>query len=192
MTMTHFHDERHLCNSTIYIYIFYYSLLERIGLGVNLYFSFSFAAFEYHSYDYIFLQTILNHLQIYHGRVWKLMPTLDTFTILKMCQIVQFRTEYERRIQQQRNARNQEIIFFFLLFWQFPLSAPLVCGPQMVWECVCVYGITWSMHYVCISTYLLIPCYASSIHKHMHSHIRKPFEDSEPTRLKVDIASFLS
>ena len=42
------------------------------------------------------------------------------------------------------------------------------------------------MHYAGISTYQFIPYYASVIHK--HTHILKPFEDSEPTRLKVDIA----
>ena len=25
-----------------------------------------------------------------------------------------------------------------MFFWQCPLLAPLVCGPQMVWECACV------------------------------------------------------
>ena len=29
--------------------------------------------------------------------------------------------------------------------------------------------------------------YASAIHKHTHAHILKPYEDSEPTGLKVDI-----
>ena len=42
------------------------------------------------------------------------------------------------------------------------------------------------MHYVGISTYQFIPYSASAIHK--HTHILKPFEDSEPTGLKVDIA----
>ena len=44
------------------------------------------------------------------------------------------------------------------------------------------------MHYVGISTYQFIPYYASAIHKHMHTRILKPFEDSLPTGLKVDIA----
>ena len=40
------------------------------------------------------------------------------------------------------------------------------------------------MRYVGISTYQFIPCYASgAIHKHSHTHILKPFEDSEPTGL---------
>jgi len=30
--------------------------------------------------------------------------------------------------------------------------------------------------------------YASAIHKHKHTRILKPFEDSKPTGLKVDIA----
>ena len=56
--------------------------------------------------------------------------------------------------------------------------------------CVCVWTEwTWSMHYVGISTYQFIPYYASAIHKHTHTPIPKPSEDSEPTGLKVDIAS---
>ena len=43
------------------------------------------------------------------------------------------------------------------------------------------------MHYVGISTYHFILCYASDIHKHTHTRILKPFEDREPTGLKVDI-----
>ena len=44
------------------------------------------------------------------------------------------------------------------------------------------------MHYVGISTYQFIPCYASAIHK--HTRILKPFEDSKPTGLEVDIAHY--
>ena len=44
------------------------------------------------------------------------------------------------------------------------------------------------MDCVGISTYQFIPCYASAIHKHTHTRSLKPFEDSEPTGLKVDIA----
>ena len=59
--------------------------------------------------------------------------------------------------------------------------------------CVCVHVCvcaewTWSMHYIGISTYQFIPYYASVIHKHTHTCILKPFEDSELTGLKVDIA----
>ena len=42
------------------------------------------------------------------------------------------------------------------------------------------------MHYAGISTYQFIPYYASAIHKHTHTRILKPFEDSKPTGLKVD------
>ena len=42
------------------------------------------------------------------------------------------------------------------------------------------------MHYVGISTNQFIPYYASAIHK--HTRILKPFEESEPTGLKADIA----
>ena len=44
------------------------------------------------------------------------------------------------------------------------------------------------MHYVDISTYQFIPYYASAIPKHTRTRILKPFEDSEPTGLKVDLA----
>ena len=36
--------------------------------------------------------------------------------------------------------------------------------------------------------YQFIPCYDSAINKHTHTPILKPFEDSEPTGLKVDTA----
>ena len=39
------------------------------------------------------------------------------------------------------------------------------------------------MQYVGISTYQFIPYYASVIHKHTHTRILKPFEDSKPTGL---------
>ena len=46
------------------------------------------------------------------------------------------------------------------------------------------------MHYVGISTFQFIPYYnyASAMHKHTQARILKPFEDSEPSGLKVDIA----
>ena len=44
------------------------------------------------------------------------------------------------------------------------------------------------MHYVGISTYQFVPYYASAVHKHTHTRNLKPFEDSELTGLKVDIA----
>ena len=47
------------------------------------------------------------------------------------------------------------------------------------------------MQHVGISTYQFILCYASTIHKHMCTRILRPFEDSEPTGLKVDIAKML-
>ena len=55
--------------------------------------------------------------------------------------------------------------------------------------CVCVdgmnlkYALRWHIH-----IYQFIPYYASAIHKHTHAHILKPFVDSEPTGLQVDIA----
>ena len=47
------------------------------------------------------------------------------------------------------------------------------------------------MHNVGISTEF-IPYCASAIHKHTHKRILKPFEDSEPTGLKVDTDIFFS
>ena len=44
------------------------------------------------------------------------------------------------------------------------------------------------MHYAGISTYQFIPYYASAIRRHTHTCILKPFEDSVPMGLKVDIA----
>ena len=44
------------------------------------------------------------------------------------------------------------------------------------------------MQYVGISTHQFIPYYASAIHTHTHTRILGPFEVSEPTGLKVDIA----
>ena len=46
--------------------------------------------------------------------------------------------------------------------------------------CVCVWNIHISVHSV------LCQCY--NLHKHMHTRILKPFENSEPIGLKVDIA----
>ena len=56
--------------------------------------------------------------------------------------------------------------------------------------CVCVRACVQneheSMHYTGTSTYQFIPYYASAIRT--HTHILKPFEDSEPPGLKVDFA----
>ena len=55
--------------------------------------------------------------------------------------------------------------------------------------CVCVdemnmkYALLWYIHRSVHS--VLCQCYT---HKHMHTRILKPFEDSEPTGLKVDLA----
>ena len=47
------------------------------------------------------------------------------------------------------------------------------------------------MQHVDISAYQFMLCYASAMHKHTRTHILKPFEDSELTELKVDIAKML-
>ena len=44
------------------------------------------------------------------------------------------------------------------------------------------------MQYDGISTYLFISYYAIAIHKHTRTRILKPFEDREPTGIKVDTA----
>ena len=51
--------------------------------------------------------------------------------------------------------------------------------------CVCVVGMNlkYALHWRGISTYQFIPYCASTIHKHTHTRILKPFEDSEPTGL---------
>ena len=66
-----------------------------------------------------------------------------------------------------------------------------VCVRVCVCVCVCVcvdgmnlkYALRWHIH---ISVHSVL--YASVMHKHSHTRILKPFEDSEQTGLKVDIA----
>ena len=69
-----------------------------------------------------------------------------------------------------------------------PVGSPSSNGMRMC-VCVCVDG--WNEFEV--SSMLAYPhqfilYYTSAIHKHTHTCILKPFEDSEPTGLKVDIA----
>ena len=45
------------------------------------------------------------------------------------------------------------------------------------------------MHYFGMSTYQFIPYHANAVHQQTHIRILKPFEDSEPMGLKVDIAN---
>ena len=61
--------------------------------------------------------------------------------------------------------------------------------------CVCVracvdgmnlkYALRWHIH-----IYQFIPYCASATHAHTHTRILRPFEDSDPTGIKVDIAPF--
>ena len=81
-----------------------------------------------------------------------------------------------------------------------PLLALLVCGPQIVWVCVCVCGQNelevCTMLHIHISVHSVQCQFYTSTHTHTHTHthtcILKPFEDSEPTGLKVDIACVAS
>ena len=63
------------------------------------------------------------------------------------------------------------------------------CVRACVRVCVCVdgmnlkYALRWQIHISVPS--VLCQCYTQA---HAHTHILKPFEDSEPTGLKVDIA----
>ena len=89
--------------------------------------------------------------------------------------------------------------------WQCPLLALSVHGPQMVGECVCVclnvrwgcgcvhvdgmnlkYVVHWHIH---ISSFRTMSVLYTSQHTQMHPK-KTPFEDSEPTELKVDTATF--
>ena len=56
--------------------------------------------------------------------------------------------------------------------------------------CVCVHACVCGRNELEVCTTLAYPHISSfrTIHKHMHTHILKPFEDSEPMGLKVDIA----
>ena len=68
-----------------------------------------------------------------------------------------------------------------------PISSLSSNGMRM---CVCVDGMNLSTHCAGISTYQFIPYCANAIHSHMHAGILKPFENNEPTGLKVDVAIF--
>ena len=62
----------------------------------------------------------------------------------------------------------------WLIAWQYPLLAPSVCGPQMVWECVCVWNELegWTMWaYPHISSFHTVPV----LSVHMHTCILKSF-----------------
>ena len=69
--------------------------------------------------------------------------------------------------------------------WQYPLLAPSVCYPQMVWGCMCL------CVYTGIARNELICGYATVVHASSSFHPHTPFEDCEPTGLKVDIANEL-
>ena len=75
----------------------------------------------------------------------------------------------------------------FDFFWQYPLLAPSVHCPQMVWGCVCACACgTGIVQNELICWYAKVVHISSSFHP--HTHILIPFEDREPTGLKVDIA----
>ena len=52
------------------------------------------------------------------------------------------------------------------------------------WDCVCVCVSGMNLKYAL----QFILYYASAVHKHTHTYTLKPFQDSEPTGLKVNIA----
>ena len=55
--------------------------------------------------------------------------------------------------------------------------------------CVCAVdemNLKYALHWLIQIEF--IPYYTSATHKYTHARILKPFEDSEPTGLKVDIA----
>ena len=61
----------------------------------------------------------------------------------------------------------------------------------MVWECLCVCVLVYSTGIVwneVMCGYANVVHTSSSFCPHTHTHILKPFEDSEPTGLKVDTA----
>ena len=75
-----------------------------------------------------------------------------------------------------------------ILFGQYPLLAPSVCYPQMVWGCLRVCVLVYSTGIVRNEQMCAYFRFIPSIHTHTHTHILIPFEDSELTGLKVDIA----
>ena len=68
-----------------------------------------------------------------------------------------------------------------------------VCVPQCVCMCECALACVCGRNELNVYTMLAYPRISSFcvIHKHTHTRILKPFEDSEPTGLKVDIACAL-
>ena len=73
--------------------------------------------------------------------------------------------------------------------WQYPLLAPSVGYPQMVWGCMCLCVYTGIAQNELICGYATIVHASSSFRTHTHTHT--PFEDCELTGLKVDIANEL-
>ena len=71
-----------------------------------------------------------------------------------------------------QNKDEQEVMHIKWTMSTFsPISLWSSNGMRMcVSQCVCVYGmnLTYIIHYAGISTYHLILCYASAIHKHTH------------------------
>ena len=65
-----------------------------------------------------------------------------------------------------------------------------VCVRVCVCVCVCVDGMNLKDALCWQIRMSVIPYYATAIHKHTHTRILKPFENSELTGLKVDIAKY--
>ena len=82
---------------------------------------------------------------------------------------------------------------YIYIYRQYPLLAPSVHCPQMVWGCVCACacGIGIVRNEL-ICWYAKVVHISSSFRTHTHTHILIPFEDRELTGLKVDIAHWLT
>ena len=73
-------------------------------------------------------------------------------------------------------------------FWQYPLLAPSVHYPQMVWGCMCACACARNELICGYANLVHTSSYSVHTHPHTHTHILIPSEDHKPTGLKVDIA----
>ena len=91
---------------------------------------------------------------------------------------------------------NYNRTFLTAVPWQYPLLAPSVRWPQMVW-CVCVdgmnlkYALRWHIHIYIYVSYIYMISSFRTMSGYTNTCILRPFEDHEPTVLKVDITGSL-